>query len=495
MRVAYTIILFLLVLVLLLCAFVAHRSQKPIAKSLTRLLLALVPPIIGNLILVFSSNQLLSTVGCYTYFLGMDLVMLALVGFTIDYCNLTPPKGVVPLVFALLAVDALQLIANIFTGHAFGTEEITAFGAPYFRLVPHLGQTFHRVVDYGILGAVLVVMLVKLIRSPRINSERYSVILATMVFTTIWETLYIFSRTPVDRSMMGFGVFGVLVFYLSLYYRPLRLLDRMLATVASEIPDALFFYDMSGRCIWANKRGMELAEIEQNDFDVATERLVDLLGDTGMGDANWSGEHMSGSGDAMKSYVMERRAVTDDKGRTIGSFLTVRDNSAEQITLQREIYNATHDSLTQVYNRAGYDLLLSRLDLSSTLMLLVDGDKFKQINDTYGHEVGDRTLQRIAHTIMRSFRKDDYVCRIGGDEFVVLMPNVDFAQCDRVVGRVAHMNEELASAEDGVPPISLSVGVARGDKAADGAELFEQADVALYDTKRAGGCGLTFAAA
>ena len=342
-------------------------------------------------------------------------------------------------------------------------------------------------VDYGVLAAVLVIFFVKMLRSPRINSERYSVILATMVLTTVWETLYIFSRTPIDRSMVGFGVFGLLVYYFSLFYRPLRLLDRMLATVASEIPDALFFFDQSGRCIWANKRGIELAQLENGDFEAAGAQLERLLGG-GVRD----GEHVVGSGESMRSYVVERRALTDDAGRGIGSFLTVRDNSDEHKMLQREIYNATHDSLTGVYNRAGYDLLLSRLDLDSTLMLLVDADDFKRVNDEFGHEAGDRALQKLARTVEGSFRAEDYVCRIGGDEFIVLMQGAGEAQEAQIAERIRSINAALADTSDGLPPLSVSVGVARGDNTADPAELFAHADHALYATKRHGRKGLTF---
>lgn len=142
-----------------------------------------------------------------------------------------------------------------------------------------MGQTFHRVVDYGILAAVLVIFIVKVIKSPKINSERYSVILAAMVITTVWETAYIFSRTPIDRAMIGFGVFGLLVYYLALFYRPMRLLDSMLAQMASEIPDALFFFDASGQCIWANRPGMALTDIQSENYEPASDRLAAMFGD------------------------------------------------------------------------------------------------------------------------------------------------------------------------------------------------------------------------
>ena len=84
-------------------------------------------------------------------------------------------------------------------------------------------------------------------------------------------------------------------------------------------------------------------------------------------------------------------------------------------------YKASHDELTGVLNRSGYELLLSGIDFDSTCMILFDVDNFKNINDTFGHEVGDRVLERLARILKKQFRSEDYVCRIGGDEFVVFM--------------------------------------------------------------------------
>ncbi len=189
---------------------------------------------------------------------------------------------------------------------------------------------------------------------------------------------------------------------------------------------------------------------------------------------------------------MDRRAVTDDKGRVIGAFLSVRDNTDEQKTLSLAIYNATHDSLTHVYNRAGYDLLLPDIDLSMTIMLLIDVDNFKHINDTYGHEVGDRILQKIAQTLERHFRAGDSVCRIGGDEFTSLMLRSDERRFDLIRERIQRINTELSNPEDGLPPVTISVGAAYGGNVSDPSELFKRADHALYDTKHNGRSGLTF---
>lgn len=199
--------------------------------------------------------------------------------------------------YLLLAADAVQLLLNPFFGHAFGTERILAYGAPYYRMIPCAGQTFHRLVDYGIFLAVVVVFFVKMLRAPRIYFERYSVIFLSMILIGLWETFYIFSRSPIDRPMIGFGVFGLLVFFFALYYRPVWLLDRMLANIASELPQALFFFDVVGRCVWANRPGRRLLNVEGNDYEPCAERLADMFPDLDLHADAWACRRVLGKGD------------------------------------------------------------------------------------------------------------------------------------------------------------------------------------------------------
>ena len=487
MRVFFVCIFAILVFAMACCAHIARRSRKAIGKSVMQMLLGLIPPVIGNLILIASTDRTVSTVGFYIYFLGMDIVMMALWQFTEAYCGFTWSNSVRTAIYVILGLDAVQILANMYFNHAFAIEEIDAYGMPYFRLIPYWGQTIHRVVDYGILAVVIIIFVVKTIRSSRIAAERYYVILGTILLTTVWETLYIFSRAPVDRSMVGFGVFGLLVFYFSLYYRPLRLLDKMLAMLASGMPDAIYFFDGGGHCFWANNRGIELAQISGSDFEEAKNHLEGLLGNIDI-EEDKTEQRIIGSGESIKSYVLERRTVFDEKERGIGSFLSVRDNTDDQKVLQREIYNATHDPLTQVYNRAGYDLLMSNLEIESTLMLLVDIDRFKQVNDHYGHEVGDKVLKKTVLTMKQFFRSEDCICRIGGDEFVVLMKYMYEHLLENVRKRLVEINHRLLETADGLPAVSVSAGIACGGKDVD---LFNRADRALYDSKNNGRCCMT----
>jgi len=153
---------------------------------------------------------------------------------------------------------------------------------------------------------------------------------------------------------------------------------------------------------------------------------------------------------------------------------------------------ATHDPLTGLYNRAGYEQLLSCQDLRTTTLLLVDADYFKSINDNHGHEAGDRVLKKIADSLWSNFRSDDYVCRIGGDEFAVIMRGQDSLRVDLLSGRIKDVNDALTDTSDGVPRISVSAGAAFGGDADSMEQLFEHADAALYERKEAGRKGCSF---
>ena len=172
---------------------------------------------------------------------------------------------------------------------------------------------------------------------------------------------------------------------------------------------------------------------------------------------------------------------------TYNNMYTVYKKSIDNLS-----FKASHDELTGVYNRSGYDLIRDSVDLSTTAFLLFDADRFKRINDDYGHEVGDDILKKIGRILMYNFRSDDYVCRIGGDEFMVLMIHVTENVRHLIESKVLQINKELTETEDGLPPVTLSVGVAMNRDAKNPQELFHDADVALYYVKEHGRNGCCF---
>ncbi|MBQ1568152.1 MAG: GGDEF domain-containing protein, partial [Erysipelotrichaceae bacterium] len=161
-------------------------------------------------------------------------------------------------------------------------------------------------------------------------------------------------------------------------------------------------------------------------------------------------------------------------------------------SLERLNFKASHDELTGAYNRAGYDLLISGIDLNNTYMMLFDVDNFKSINDTYGHETGDKVLVKLVKVMKKNFRNDDCICRIGGDEFVVLMLHSSDIDRNLIAQKIEEINRELSEIDDGLPAASISVGIVHGTDAKDAESLFEKSDAAMYRSKQNGKNTYTF---
>lgn len=190
--------------------------------------------------------------------------------------------------------------------------------------------------------------------------------------------------------------------------------------------------------------------------------------------------------------TMHRQQTAEPDGAAELQFVTRTYNEIleeNMIARQRLSYEATHDPLTGLFNRSGYDMFMENADREHIALLIIDVDNFKTINDTYGHDEGDRILKKVAEVLLQSFRSVDCVCRLGGDEFVVVMTRADSSMSRLVMDKIAAANSILLHPEDGLPETSLSVGVAFSDRKDPAGNIFKDADTALYKVKQQGRCG------
>lgn len=193
--------------------------------------------------------------------------------------------------------------------------------------------------------------------------------------------------------------------------------------------------------------------------------------------------------------IAEERTVPSHQGAHELRFLSRAYNTMfEQLDWQREelFYRVSHDHLTGLYNRSVFDKIRDQNERRAYSMILADVDHFKTINDTYGHSIGDQVLQKVARAMQTTFRSEDYVCRIGGDEFAVIMVHTDSSFKALVQRKVKEMAAMLRDTSDGLPLLTLSVGVAFSDTKEPDHDLYKDADAALYIVKEHGHDGVVF---
>ncbi len=499
MRLTFAIIYSVLIILLVLCGMISRRSKRTVATSVSYLEFSFIVPIVGNLILVLSQNELLSTLGSYTYFIGMDLMAFSLFDFTLSYCNIPwrAHRKKCYVIYAILTLDIIQYFFNPFFGQAFGMEAITVDGSPYYRLVPYFGQTCHRIAVYFAFFTSLGIFLLKAIRVPRIYAEKYYVILFTMIFAGFWQSYYIFSRTPIDRSMVALAVCALLIFYFSLFYRPFRLLDRMLANIASKIPEAVLFFDASNRCIWVNDNASQLLQINSDKLDSVHNRLAAMFDDLGDGMDNWSSRQSIGSGKNARFFTLKKHYVAEPNGKKIGSFLTILDITQDVLRQQQELYEATHDKLTGLFIKEHlFNVIKSRISNdkdTSYSIAYFDIKDFKMVNDIFGKDVGDNVLVRVANWLRENARDDWSYGRIGGDAFGVCfktdsvrLPRVeqrltDFVISNGTIDQHILMHVGIYHVTD--PSIDVSIMFDRAHLAQTSIKNEYNTHIAIYDDK------------
>jgi len=155
------------------------------------------------------------------------------------------------------------------------------------------------------------------------------------------------------------------------------------------------------------------------------------------------------------------------------------------------VRQATHDGLTRCFSRtSGEELLDIQFHIASRSgahlsVVFLDLDHFKKINDTYGHNAGDRVLRQVADTLRANLRSGDILMRWGGEEFVIVLPDAGGATAASAVARLQEIG--LGTRPEG-GPLTASIGIAEriADQAKDWHELVEIADQRMYEAKLAG---------
>jgi diguanylate cyclase (GGDEF)-like protein len=156
-----------------------------------------------------------------------------------------------------------------------------------------------------------------------------------------------------------------------------------------------------------------------------------------------------------------------------------------------ERHRALHDELTELpnrnllYERIEQAMLQAQRDKAPIAILLMDLNRFKEINDTLGHFYGDYLLQMIAPRLRKSIRKSDTIARFGGDEFAVVLPGVELEQAINIAEKIAVSMEEPFRIEGNMLSVDVSIGISLyPEHGSDSDTLLQRADVALYAAKK-----------
>jgi diguanylate cyclase (GGDEF)-like protein/PAS domain S-box-containing protein len=388
-----------------------------------------------------------------------------------------------------------------------------------------LGPLFlaHTLYSYVVIGVAYCRLGRRWRTTTGVFRRQITVLLGAAVLSTAGNVVTIATQTTgsgVDVTPLFFLVTGVIHSWALLRMGLLRLIPVARDQVVDTVPDAVLVVDPAGILIDVNPAAGRLLEGLRPDLagqELVGRPVAEVVGDDAValvaGAERLDGHRVVEVRRGMWLDVRDT-PVADARGRALGTIVVARDVSEQErrqaavVSLNRRLAEqvreierlraelaeeAVRDPLTGLHNRRQLDRALaadrrSRVGDLESAVVVVDIDRFKDVNDRFGHAAGDEVLKAVADVLRRSTRDGDTVARMGGEEFVLVLPGAGAGQAAERAEEIRRDCAGLVHVLGGeTVTVTVSAGVAAGPLGGAASDaLLDAADRALYAAKAAG---------
>ncbi len=461
------------------------------------------------------------------HFLWLDLTYLGVVGVPIGFfifsASLTNRvKWLIPSRAYLLCVEPLITIILLFTDSYHGLF----FGGnrqPGSDVILHGGFWYkvNVIYLYGLIALALIFLIQSYFKSGPLQRKQTGIILAGSCIALFTNLLVLQNINPfpdLDLTPIAFSLTSLVYAYGIYIYGILDIIPVARNLVIETMADGVLVVDSNFRIVDVNHAFIQLLHLQS--FEPRGQKIGQILpGWEELIRKNSLGlkvkETLQIHPDTSQYVELQMTSLNDKKNTATGYVLVIRDisdrvNSENQLKRSNDQLNvqlekiaemqeqlreqANRDPLTGLYNRRFLDLSLNQeiheADQKGEEISIIffDIDHFKVINDQFGHLVGDAVLQSIANILLSTIREGDIACRMGGDEFIVVLPRTAIPVAEnRALELIQRISNYDFYSPNIKPCIQLSVGVVcYPQHGADRDELFRAADMALYQAKSQG---------
>lgn len=317
----------------------------------------------------------------------------------------------------------------------------------------------HAPFSYGLMGAAIIILVKTYYQTHSIYRFQIGLMLVAAILPLAADIACAFGLSPVYTSAVP-GISCLVIAYTLFKYSFLDLLPMVRDEVLENMDDGVIVLDTKSRIVDANPAAKQITGITPDDIGWPIGYVCPYLV-TGIHE-EISRMHKQqieipwGLSGEIRVYELRLSDIKDHLGRMMGKVITLRDYTDRAALFKRIQAQAIHDHLTGVFNRRHFIecgekeiSLLNRHPGNHLAVIMIDIDKFKNINDKYGHAVGDQVLMRFSEHCQKSMRPYDIMGRLGGDEFAILLPNTSLNEAKIVAQRIHQEIQRITiTAED-----------------------------------------------
>jgi diguanylate cyclase (GGDEF)-like protein len=465
-------------------------------------------------------------------YIGIALIPTCWLFFVLPYTGRRLPRSLMIISVTITAITLL-LVNTLPWHHLFYIDPHLDLSGPFPTLAFSRGPWYwvQSLYTWAVVLYGLVLLLLAFLRASSVFKRQLGAALVCALLPFASNTAYLLGLVPnhLDPTPATFPLFALPLALSLLRFRFLDLMPIARERVLESIEDGVIVVDNEGRVVDTNpaaramlgigreKAGFLLGQAARADYGLG--RLLEPApgasggvvgseaaeeegagpGREGLG-AGWGGagraiEFSAPAKEGERLYRARAFPIAGERGGRLGQAILVTDITEASRLLARLDELASRDSLTGLLNRRRFfELALREFELARRTgrqlsLCIADLDLFKEVNDSHGHDAGDRALRETAKRFASCLRSTDILCRYGGEEFAILFPECDAAEAASAAERI---RSALVSApmpcEDGEVHLSASFGVF-GAVPAPGEDLdlfLRRADTALYAAKAGG---------
>ena len=415
-----------------------------------------------SIVQLLTSQRLVADIAYALFFVSIDWLLLALVGFCNVYCDFRIERFIKPwILLVICAVDSVQLMLNPWLHHAYTMRLSLHKNIGYWVYDARWAFQLHLLWSYVLVALIFGLLLQKMVKVPRMYRDKYRNVLLMLGTVVILDALHLILGTIVDFSVLGFPLAAIAIYYYAIEFIPRALVSKTLGLAVDELLDGVIIADVDNRAIYANDCVKDLLDLHgktgehfQEDFELWCRQNYQSPEENFIYD--WTMEAKDGE----KRYLkVQYRRLLDEEGKYLGCYLNVQERTEEIETLLQERYAATHDFLTGLYNREYFYKQAERcLRLHPDeryLMICSDIRNFKMINDIFGREAADRLLIDMAQAMRTQAMGGEVYGRLVNDRFAMMMRKRDY----REMKLIDKSTEVMKIANDVSYPLKVYLGV------------------------------------
>jgi diguanylate cyclase (GGDEF)-like protein/PAS domain S-box-containing protein len=437
-------------------------------------------------------------------FVGAITAPLMYLGFALEYDRSYRPPGrfswkhLVPLAVIMLLFVWTDELHGLFRGNA-----VIVHSEPFSKLLfePVPGFAVYTIYAYSLLILTTLILISRYLNAPQLYRIQIGIVLFGVLVpwvTSVITSLGLISLELHELTPITFGISNLIIAWALFRYHLFEIVPVARDYLIEQMRDAVFVLDSLLRIIDLNPAAKVILGLR--DVEVVGRKIDTFL----PLNVDWS-KIITGSSNNIEIvldkeerpgyYEVQSSKLAHPWGHSVLYLIVLRDIHERKEIEEKLRLLAITDPLTGIFNRRHVFTLAQQEieranrkghDLS---IILFDIDNFKQVNDAFGHRVGDRVLENLTRRCQADLRSFDIFGRYGGEEFIVVLPETDSALAWQVAERIRILIESLSiPGASETARVTISAGIAslggRPNMSLD--QLLEQADQALYRAKAAG---------